>query len=54
MNILIYYLENQKKIIITEIKEASMFSDMANTTPDSSHKDQMSVCIRYIDSKYSL
>lgn len=28
-----------------------MYSVMADTTPDLSHKDQMAICVRYVDSK---
>lgn len=37
--------------IIIEVKEAAMYSIMADTTPDLSHKDQLSVCLRYVNSK---
>ena len=35
--------------IIEEIKKAPFYSLMADTTPDSSRKDQMSIIIRYVD-----
>jgi hypothetical protein len=40
-----------KNNIIEEVKEAGMYSIMADTTPDLSHKDQLSVCLRYVNSK---
>ena len=38
-----------KEKIVTDIKDAEVFSIMADTTPDVSHKDQMSVICRYVD-----
>ncbi|CAB4011746.1 zinc finger MYM-type 1-like [Paramuricea clavata] len=35
--------------ITNDIKDAGVFSIMADTTPDVSHKDQMSVICRYVD-----
>jgi hypothetical protein len=35
--------------IIEEVKKYDFFSVMANTTPDVSHQDQLSICLRYID-----
>ncbi|KAF0748483.1 zinc finger MYM-type protein 1-like, partial [Aphis craccivora] len=40
-----------KNNIIEEVKEAGMYSILADTTPDLSHKDQLSVCLRYVNSK---
>jgi len=40
-----------KHNIIEEVKEAGMYSIIADTTPDVSHKDQLSVCLRYVSSK---
>lgn len=40
-----------RALIINEIKEASFFSVMADTTPDISHKDCLAVCVRYANSK---
>jgi hypothetical protein len=39
----------QKKKIVSEVKRAKMYSVMADTTPDLSNRDQMSVCVRYVD-----
>lgn len=39
-----------KKKVIAEIKEADVYSIMADTTLDISHRDQLSVCIRYVNS----
>ncbi|KAF2902443.1 hypothetical protein ILUMI_03745 [Ignelater luminosus] len=38
-----------KKKIVDEIKEAKIYTVMADTTPDVSHQDQLSLCIRYVD-----
>ena len=38
-----------KEKIVTDIKEAGVFSIMADTSPDVSHKNQMSVICRYVD-----
>lgn len=38
-----------KRKIISEIKEAGIYSIMADTTPDLSNRDQMSICVRYVD-----
>ena len=35
--------------IVSEIREAGMFSVIADTTPDVSHVDQLSVVARYVD-----
>lgn len=40
-----------QRLIINEVKEASFFSIMADTTPDISHKDRLAVCVRYVNSK---
>lgn len=40
--------EKVKKNIIDEVIEAGMYSVMADTTPDVSHSDQLSVCVRYV------
>jgi len=40
-----------KKKIVSEVKKAQMYSVMADTTPDLSNRDQMSVCVRYVDTK---
>ena len=37
-----------KEKIVTDIKDAGIFSIMADTTPDLNHKDQMSVICRYV------
>lgn len=39
-----------RKTIIQEISNSELFSVMADTTPDVSLKDQLAVCVRYIDS----
>ncbi|XP_050064221.1 zinc finger MYM-type protein 1-like [Aphis gossypii] len=39
-----------KKQIVKEVNDANMYSIMADTTPDMSNRDQMSVCVRYVDS----
>ncbi|XP_029342231.1 zinc finger MYM-type protein 1-like [Acyrthosiphon pisum] len=39
-----------KKQIVNEVNAAKMYSVMADTTPDLSNRDQMSVCVRYVDS----
>ncbi|XP_065658840.1 52 kDa repressor of the inhibitor of the protein kinase-like [Hydra vulgaris] len=39
-----------RKTIIQEVSKSELFSVMADTTPDISNKDQLAVCIRYIDS----
>lgn len=39
-----------KKSIVHDIIEAGIYSVMADTTPDLSNRDQMSVCVRYLDS----
>ncbi|CAI6371974.1 unnamed protein product [Macrosiphum euphorbiae] len=36
-----------RRIIVKEVQEASLFSVMADTTPDNSHKDRLAVCLRY-------
>ena len=38
-----------KEKIVTDIKDAGVFSIMADTTPDVSHKAQMTVICRYVD-----
>lgn len=38
-----------KNTIIEEVKKSDFFSVMADTTPDFSHQDQLSVCLRYVD-----
>ncbi|KAF2889409.1 hypothetical protein ILUMI_16764 [Ignelater luminosus] len=35
--------------MVDEIKEAKIYTVMADTTPDVSHQDQLSLCIRYVD-----
>ncbi|CAG9830216.1 unnamed protein product [Diabrotica balteata] len=40
-----------RSLIIEEIKECLFFSIMADTTPDLSHKDILSLVIRYADNK---
>jgi len=42
--------DDVKKTIIKDVTDAGIYSVMANTTPDISRSDQLSVCIRYIDS----
>ncbi|KAF0764466.1 zinc finger MYM-type protein 1-like [Aphis craccivora] len=39
-----------KKKVIAQVVDSGMYSVMADTTPDVSHKDQLSVCVRYVDS----
>ncbi|XP_065656431.1 uncharacterized protein LOC136081928 isoform X1 [Hydra vulgaris] len=39
-----------RKTIIQEVSKSELFSVMADTTPDISNKNQLAVCIRYIDS----
>ncbi|CAB4038232.1 Hypothetical predicted protein, partial [Paramuricea clavata] len=38
-----------QKRVTKEIKEAGMYSVMADTTPDVSHKDRLAVACRYVD-----
>jgi len=38
-----------RRIIVKEVQEASLFSVMADTTPDNSHKDRLAVCLRYVN-----
>lgn len=40
-----------KKIIIKEVQDANLYSVMADTTPDISHKDRLAVCVRYINNE---
>lgn len=40
-----------KKIIIKEVQDANLYSVMADTTPDISHKDRLEVCVRYINNE---
>ncbi|KAL4084660.1 hypothetical protein QTP88_027587 [Uroleucon formosanum] len=40
-----------KNNIIEEVKEAGMYSIIEDTMPDLLHKDQLSVCLRYVNSK---
>ena len=35
--------------IVQEIKDAGMYSVMADTTPDVSHKDRLAIACRYVD-----
>jgi len=39
-----------KKQIVTEVNDTNIYSIMADTTPDISNRDQISVCVRYVDS----
>ncbi|XP_065673671.1 uncharacterized protein LOC136090728 [Hydra vulgaris] len=39
-----------RKTIIQEVSKSELFSVMTDTTPNISNKDQLAVCIRYIDS----
>jgi len=41
--------EQSRKNIIQEINNSELFSVMADTTPDISLKDQLAICIRYVD-----
>jgi len=38
-----------KKKVIEQVIDSGMYSVMADTTPDVSHKDQASVCVKYVD-----
>jgi hypothetical protein len=38
-----------RRIIVKEVQEASLFSVMADTIPDNSHKDQLAVCLRFVN-----
>ncbi|XP_065673927.1 uncharacterized protein LOC136090879 [Hydra vulgaris] len=40
-----------RNIIIKEIHEANIYSVSADTTPDISHQDRLSVCVRYVNSQ---
>ncbi|KAF0713740.1 zinc finger MYM-type protein 1-like, partial [Aphis craccivora] len=40
-----------RQIIIQEIQNSELFAVMADTTPDISMKDQLAVCLRYVDQK---
>jgi hypothetical protein len=40
-----------QKRVTKEIKEAGMYSVMADTTPDVSHKDRLAIACRYVDAK---
>ena len=40
-----------QKWITKEIKEAEMYSVIADTTPDVSHKDRLAIACRYVDAK---
>jgi hypothetical protein len=42
--------DDVKKTIIKDVTHAGIYSVMADTTPDISRSDQLSVCVRYIDS----
>jgi hypothetical protein len=45
------YTSNEvRRIIIKEVQEASLFSVMTDTTHDNSHKDRLSVFLRYVNS----
>lgn len=41
--------DETKNTIIEEVKKSDFFSLMADTTPDVSHQDQLSICLRYLD-----
>lgn len=34
-----------RRLIVNEVKEASFFSIIADTTPDIFHKDRLAVCV---------
>ncbi|KAL4085391.1 hypothetical protein QTP88_027250 [Uroleucon formosanum] len=38
-----------RRITVKEVQEAGLFSVMADTTPDNSHKDRLAVCLRYVN-----
>lgn len=40
-----------QKRVIQEIKDAGMYSIMADTTPDVSHKDRLAIACRYVDAE---
>ncbi|XP_008178186.1 uncharacterized protein LOC103307722 [Acyrthosiphon pisum] len=40
-----------RQTIIQEIQNSELFAVMADTTPDISMKDQLAVCLRYVDQK---
>ena len=35
--------------IIQDVKDAGMYSVLADTTPDASHKDRLAIACRYVD-----
>jgi len=39
-----------KKKVIKEVVDSGMYSVLADKTPDVSHKDQLAICVRYVDS----
>ena len=42
------------KLIAEEIASAKFFAVVADTTPDKSHRDQISLVIRYINEKFDI
>lgn len=38
-----------KKVVVNKVNDCSFFSVMADTTPDASHQDQMSICVRFVE-----
>ena len=43
-----------RSIIVNEVKKAEIYSLAADTTPDISHKDQISLIIRYVDETFKV
>lgn len=41
-----------RQLIVDEIKSSGAYAAMADTTPDVSHLDQISVVIRYVDTEF--
>lgn len=41
--------DNIKQIILSKVKQAKYFSILLDCTPDASHQEQISVCIRYLN-----
>nr|XP_047122341.1 zinc finger MYM-type protein 1-like [Hydra vulgaris] len=40
--------------IVSEVNQASMFSIMADTTPDVSHSDKLAIAVRYVDNNCNI
>jgi hypothetical protein len=39
----------QRTRLLKKLKKSDFFSVMADTTPDVSHQDQLSICLSYVD-----